>query len=180
MRATILRKGPAMLSGVLLLAGLGVTACEPSTTSGVGTMSTPPAEANVGSVSFKLTVAGKYHFNQVTYDLSGNGFHRNATIDVTDSTTFSIVVSGIPFGTGYSLALTANDVAQALTPCQGTATFDVTSPTEVPVAVGMTCQVKLATPPPPPAVPVPRPAIYALGGLLFVLGAARVRRTARS
>ena len=178
MRATILRKGPATLAGVLLLVGLGVTACEPATTSGAGTTNAPPAEADVGSVSFKLTVAGKYHFNQVTYDLSGNGFHRNATIDVTDSTTFSTVVSGIPFGTGYALALTADDVAQELTPCQGNATFDVTSPTEVPVAVDMTCQVKLATP--PPAVPVPRPAIYALGALLFVLGAARVRRTARS
>jgi hypothetical protein len=174
MRATILRKVPAVLAGVLLL---GVTACESAPTSGVGTTNAPPAEASVGSVSFRLTVAGKYHFNQVTYDVSGNGFHRDATLVVTDSTTFSTVVSGIPFGTGYTLALTADDVAQELTPCQGTATFDVTSPTEVPVAVDMTCREKLVT---PPAVPVPRPAIYALAALLFALGAARVRRTARS
>jgi hypothetical protein len=163
----------------LFVAGLGFAACEPAPSSGGG--STTSAGANVGSVSFKLTIGSgsdSYSFNQVSYDLSGNGVHRNAVVDVSRSTSFSTVVSGIPFGNGYVLALSAQDVAHKLTPCQGSSTFDVATASTVPVAVDLTCHE--VSPALPPAVPVPRPAIYALGALLLVLGATRVRRASQA
>jgi hypothetical protein len=163
----------------LFVAGLGFAACEPPQPSGGGSTS---ATAAVGSVSFKLTIGSgsdSYTFNQVSYDLSGNGFHRDAVVDVSKSTSFSTVVSGIPFGKGYVLALSAQDVAHKLTPCQGSSTFDVTTASTVPVAVDLACH-EVSPAPPPPAVPVPRPAIYALAALLLVLGATRVRRASQA
>ena len=168
-----------MLGG-LVLAGLGV---------GLGLLgcASPPAEsaatdpgrepaADVGSASFALTIGGGFQFDQVTYDISGNGFHRAATLDVSTSATFSTLVSGIPFGAGYTAALTANDVAHKLMSCRGSATFDVASTATVPVTVAMTCHQVHSTTPPPPAVPVPRGAIYGLAALLLTLGATRLRR----
>jgi hypothetical protein len=161
----------------LFVTALAFAACEPAPSSSGG--STPSADTNVGSVSFKLTLGGSFTFNQISYDISGNGFHRNAVVDVSNSTSFATVVSGIPFGRGYVLALSAQDIAHKLTPCQGNATFDVTTATTVPVAVDLTCN-ELSPTVPIPAVPVPRPAIYGLGALLLVLGATRVRRAPRA
>jgi hypothetical protein len=178
MRHKIERRSRCGLMAAWVVA-LGLAACEPVPSSPGSSAAPPAADANVGSVSFKLTVgsgAYSYTFNQVTYDLSGNGFHRNAVVDVTKSASFSTLISGIPFGRGYVVTLTAQDVAHKLMPCQGAATFDVTTATTVPVAVDMTCHELVN----PPAVPVPRPAVYALGTLLLVLGATRVRRSSQA
>ncbi|HEX4404037.1 MAG TPA: hypothetical protein VH560_04365 [Polyangia bacterium] len=168
----------------LFMAGLCLAACEPGLPSANGGVTAPNAGSNVGvgSVSFKLTVGGganSFTFNQVTYDLSGNGFHRTAAVDVSNSVSFATVISGIPFGTGYLLILSAQDVAHSLMPCQGSSTFDVTTATTVPVAVDLTCHQAVTNTNPPP-VPVPRPAVYAFGALLLVLGATRVRRSSRA
>ena len=65
-------------------------------------------------------------------------------------------VSGVPaMGTSYTAALTAQDVGHQLTACMGSATFDVTNGTTVPVPVHMTCRAA-----PAPSVPVQ----FALGG----------------
>jgi len=178
MRPKIERRARRVFMSVVAV-GLGLAACEPAPSS--GGVTPPAADANVGSVSVKLTIgsgANSYLFNQVSYDLSGSGFHRNAVVDVTNSASFSTVISGIPFGTGYVLALSAQDVAHKLTPCQGSARFDVTTASTVPVAVDLTCHQTAA--PPPPVVPVPRPAVYALGALLLVLGATRARRSSEA
>jgi hypothetical protein len=165
----------------LFVAGLCLAACEPAVPPASGGVTGPGTGSNIGAVSFKLSVgsgANSYTFDQVTYDLSGNGFHRNAVVDVTNSTSFATVISGIPFGTGYLLTLSAQDVAHDLTPCQGSSTFDVTTASTVPVAVDLTCHQATTTTNPPP-VPVPRPAVYAFGALLLVLGATRVRPSSR-
>ena len=159
----------------LILGGLGLAACEPPPGASAGGAA-PAADANIGSVSFQLTTGGTYayQFNQVTYDISGNGFHRNATLDISHSASVSTVVSGIPFGAGYALVLTTQDTQNKLTDCRGAATFDVSSATTVPVPVDITCHQVLTQN--PPAVPVPRSAGYLLAGLLCLLGATRVRR----
>ncbi len=180
MRSKIERRALIGLFVGLFLAGIGLAACEPAPPS--GGVPSPAANTAVGSISFKLTIGSGsdgYTFNQISYDLSGNGFHRNAVVDVSKSTSFATVVSGIPFGKGYVLALSAQDVAHKLTPCQGSATFDVATASTVPVAVDLTCH-EVSPTTPMPAVPVPRPAIYALGALLLVLGATRVRRASRA
>jgi hypothetical protein len=130
----------------------------------------PPSETNeeLGSFTVALTVGSGYRFNTATYELSGNGFQKTGSIDVTSSTQVATVVGGIPFGAGYLLKLTAQDLDRKLTPCTGTATFDVTGAVTVPVPVRLTCHELPAT----QAVPVPRWAIVPLGGLLLALGLA--------
>jgi hypothetical protein len=159
--------------GSLVAAALaaGVAACQP-----------PPADSGssndrVGSIAFALTLGGGYRLAQVSYDISGNGFHKAADVDVSNSATFSTLVSGIPFGTGYTLKLTARDADHKLESCLGTATFDVASASTVTVPVHVACKVaKAPAPPPPPMVPVPRWATLALGLLLASLGARRAAR----
>jgi hypothetical protein len=42
-------------------------------------------------------------FDQLAYDVSGNGFHKADTINVAASSAIAVVVGGVPFGTGYTL-----------------------------------------------------------------------------
>jgi hypothetical protein len=172
MNAGVRRSFHAALRGGLLASSLVITACQPppDATQDPGK---PSSGASVGSVSFALTLGGGYQFDQVTYAISGNGLDRTGTVDVTYSAGFSAVVSEIPFGVGYSAALTTQDVGHKLMPCTGRAMFDVASAATVPVAVHMTCHAIVS----PPSVPVPSVAIYTLGALLLALGVARVRPT---
>lgn len=168
------RSRASKLSTVLVTAfafgALGLSACQKPG----GPDATPPlgeATNDIGSVSFELAIGGNYQFKTLSYDISGNGFHRAATVDVSGSTTFTTLVSGVPMGPGYTAALTAQDVAHKLTACMGSATFDVTNGTTVPVPVHMTCRAA-----PAPSVPVPRSAGYAFALVLLTLGALRLRR----
>ena len=154
------------------VASLGLAACQSPGGPGAAPASSD-SPSDVGSVSFDLTIGGNYRFSSLSYDISGNGFHRAVTVDVSGSATFSTLVSGIPLGAGYTAALTAQDVSHKLTACAGSASFAVSSATTVPVAVHMICRA--AAPPPPTSVPVPRSAGYALAALLLALGARRLR-----
>ena len=163
----------------LLVGGLAVGACGRAKDA----VTAPGPE--VGSVSLELTLNGGFRFDQVSYDISANGFHRAASVSVADSTTVATLVGGIPFGTGYMVTLTAQEVTGKLTGCQGAAAFDVQSSATVPVPVHMSCREVAGPPPPPPpppppSVPVPRAAIGALAAILLALGAARVRHAPRS
>jgi hypothetical protein len=139
MRSSLVRAG---VFGALLLGGLGLPSCErPDATSTGG-----PEGSDVATVSFELTLGGKYQFNSLSYDISGNGFHRMATVNVAGSSSFSTLVSGVPVGSGYVAALTAQDSAGKLTPCTGSATFNVTSgASTVAVPVHMSCSLIQAT-----------------------------------
>jgi len=106
--------------------------------------------------------------------ISGNGFHRAGTVNVAASTTVASVIGGIPFGTGYQLQLTMQDVDHKLTPCTGSSTFAITSTGTIPVPVHLTChEVPVA---PPVAVPVPRWASVAFAALLVGVGSLALRR----
>ena len=57
-------------------------------------------------VSIGLQVGVGVTLNTVTYTITGPaGFSRTGSIDVSHSSTVSAVISGIPFGTGYQIAL---------------------------------------------------------------------------
>jgi hypothetical protein len=164
--------------GILL--SLGAAACAPADESSAGVTTTaPPASgAEVGSVSFELSLGGTYKLDSVSYQIDGNGFHRGATVNVAQSSTFSTLVSDIPVGMGYVASLTAQDTAQKLTPCVGSATFNVASGSTANVPVHLTCHVvPQVTTPPPPSIPVPRAAGYALAALLAAAGLTRLRRS---
>ncbi len=153
-----------------LVAGLFLAACESQTAK---VANPPPSSgAEVGEFSLNLTLGTGYKFNEVGYDVSGNGFHKAATIDVAGSTTVSTIVGGIPYGSNYLLKLTAQEVDHKLTLCTGTATFSINSATTVPVPVHLTCR-ETST-----GVPVPPWASVMLGALLLAAGAFAVRRRA--
>lgn len=126
----------------------------------------------VGSFSMSLTLGGRFRFGDVGYDVSGgSGFHKAGTIDAAGSATISTIIGGIPFGTGYVVRLTAQDIDHALMPCTGSSAFDVASPATVPVPVHLTCREIRAVP-----VPVPPWATAAFAALLLVLGARALGR----
>jgi len=199
------RRSPIRLGALaaLLLGGLGASSCQ---TPGEAGDEAAPGSAEVASVSFELTLGGKYQFDSLSYDISGNGFHRAATVNVAGSSSFSTLVSGVPVGTGYVAALTAQDTAGKLTPCTGSATFNVaTAAATVSVPVHMSCSLIQPTTGSAgsggaggtggatgtagtgaagdgggsPAVPVPRGAGLALAALLAAVGVTRLRRSAR-
>jgi hypothetical protein len=159
----------------LVAGALGFAACAPASDAPAAD---PGASVprDVGSVSFELTIAGGFQFSQVSYDISGNGFHKAADVSVAGSSTVSTVVSGIPIGVGYTVKLAAQDTADRLTPCTGAATFDVAGGAVVPVPVHLTCRVE---PQVVTSVPIPRSATAAFGLVLLALGAAGVRRRPR-
>jgi hypothetical protein len=167
------------LALTLVLGLLSLTGCQqtsdPVAAVGSGPGSDPSGDP-VGSFTMSLTAAGKYQFNQVSYDLVGNGFHKADTINVSASTTLSAVVGGIPFGTGYHVQLTAQDADHKLTPCTGTASFDIQAATTVSVPVTLDCREAAVT----QNVPVPPWASFVLGALLLALGMLLVRRFPRA
>jgi hypothetical protein len=134
---------------------------------------TPGAVDGVGSFSMSLSVGGGIRFDQLAYDVSGNGFHKADTINVAASSAIAVVVGGVPFGTGYTLRLTAQDVEHRLAACSGTATFDLPSATIVPVPVHLSCH---ELPTAAAAVPVPRWATLTVAALLVTLGMFGSRR----
>ena len=141
------------------------TANDPGATSAGGDI--------VGSVSLELSLGGR-RFDTVSYDLSGNGIHKANVIDTSASATASVLVPGLPIGTGYMVQLTAQDYNHALTPCVGSAVFAVSSAVTVPVTVHLTCH-EVAAPPPPQVPAVGRAALLVLAGMMVFLGLWRVR-----
>lgn len=162
--------GGTLLVGLLALAG-----CQQPPDGAQAIPPDPRGEPNVGSFSMQLTVGVAYRFNEVSYDVSGNGFHKTGSINVAASNTVSTIIGGVPFGAGYLLKVTTQDVDHKLTPCTGSASFDIASAAIVPVAVNLSCREvpKVAA-----AVPVPRWASFVLAALLLAVGALAVRQRA--
>ena len=136
----------------------------------------PAGGEQVGTVSMELRLASGFRFDSVHYEITGNGFHKEADVDVSSSSTFSTIIGGIPFGQGYMVRLSTQDVDHRLAPCAGSASFDITSAAILPVPVNLSCHEVPRVAPAP--VPVPRGAIYAIAVLLLALGAAACQRRA--
>jgi hypothetical protein len=166
--------GTGALAALLALAG-----CQtPPERSGASASNSPAAsDPGVGSFSFELTLGGGFRISQASYDVSGNGFHKAATLDVASSTALSTVIGGIPFGVGYVATLTVQDAAHKLAPCTGSATFDISGAATVQVPIHLDCRELKATA--PQSVPLPPIARYALAALLLVFGALGIRRSRR-
>ena len=184
-RARVLAALPAVVFAACALAAGGLAGCAgpdaaagPDDPGGAPVVpGTPGGDTGVGSFSMQLTVGGGIRFDQVSYDVSGNGFHKAGTIDVAASNVISTVVGGVPFGSGYVLQLTTQDVDRKLTPCTGMATFDIPGAATVPVPVRLICHELAA--PTAQAVPVPRWSTLMVAALLLTLGMHAVRRRRR-
>ncbi len=123
------------LLGVLAASGLigSLVACSPAGNGGSA------ATGEIGSVSVALTGAGGVTINTVGYAITGpSAFSKNGSIDVSDSSTISSTIGGIPAATGYSIALTATSTDNSET-CSGSASFDITARQTTAVTVTVRC-----------------------------------------
>lgn len=99
--------------------------------------STAGAES-VGMIGLELQVAGAA-LNQVSYTIVGPGsFTKSGTLDVTNSTTVSGLIGGLPVGSGYTITLSATTEDGATT-CTGSASFNVLSHQTSVVTVHLLC-----------------------------------------
>jgi phospholipase C len=133
-----LRFGTLALTGALGLglasAGGWIVGCT-STSNNTG--NGPVSDDSLGSVRLALS-AGGATFNAFTYNISGNGFSKMGSIDVSQSSVLSAVISGIPAGMGYSITINGTST-DGNTTCGGSATFAVTAKNTTPVAITLDC-----------------------------------------
>jgi hypothetical protein len=132
----------------------------------------------VGSVAFALDLGSVANIDFVGYEISGNAFDRTGTIDVSKSTTASTLVDSVPFGSGYIATMTASSTGAPRIDCSGTASFDVTGAGVTSVPVHVICK-EAPVLAPPPAVPVPPGAVFAVSLLLLGAGLGLIGRAAR-
>jgi len=78
----------------------------------------------VGSLGLDLNVAPGVTINAVTYTISGNGFSKTGSIDVSGAPTINATIGGIPVGAGYTITLTATST-QGNSTFTGSAQFDI-------------------------------------------------------
>ncbi len=132
------------------------------------------ASDGIGSVGFDLQL-GSANVDRGSYAIHGTGFDTSGPIDLSQGTAVSVIVGGVPLGSGYTATLDAHSTTGPTLSCSGSATFDVTSTSMTSVTVPMQC--KEAAP-----VPVPRAAgaalaaLIAASGMVLLGGAARQRR----
>ncbi len=80
----------------------------------------------VGSLGLELKIAPGVTLDAVRYEISGNGFSKQGTIDTSGAPVISGTIGGIPAGNGYSIALIATS-AEGNTEFTGSANFNVTA-----------------------------------------------------
>ena len=96
---------------------------------------------NTGTVGLQLQVGNSITVNAISYDISGNGFHKAGSINVQNSRTIAAIIGGIPAGTGYVITLTASAANDSTLTCSGSATFNVAAGTSTTVQVHLECKV---------------------------------------
>ena len=183
--------GTSMLSRCWLLSGTsGIVAlalamvftggCSnaPAAVEGPGSGALNAGQSAPGALSIALVVPPNAQINTISYQLTKTGFSQAGSLNVAQSGTVSGVIGGIPAGTGYTLALTASDVAKNFTSCAGSSMVAVTAGATTPVSVNIECRLPpLVTT--PPSVPIPMPAVALLAVALLASGAAATRRGGR-
>src|SRR4051812_40921658 len=112
----------------------------------IGGCSPDPADnagdKETGSVGLDLQLAFGLTLNSVTYTItSPSGFTKVGTVNVSNSSTVSVVVGGIPFGAGYQISLRGTTLDGAAV-CAGSAMFDIDSAATKTVPVHMTCDLR--------------------------------------
>jgi phospholipase C len=137
--------GTVLLGAVSATALVGGCSSAGSSHDPTGSNSTGP-ESNdskeVGSIGLALQAAAGVTLTTVNYTITGpNGFSRMGTIDVSNSTTISVVIGGIPAGTGYLISLSGKSV-EGSAMCAGSATFNIVAGATTPVTVHVACSVQ--------------------------------------
>jgi hypothetical protein len=128
---------------VMVLAGTAtlVAGCADRSPSG-----NPAGNGVVGSVAAALTLPGGITILTASYTITGpNSFSKMSSVDVSQSSTLSFVVGGIPAGSPYSIEIDATS-SDGATSCTGTATgFAVTAHATTTVNVHLDCHTAART-----------------------------------
>ncbi|HEX3775315.1 MAG TPA: hypothetical protein VHV51_12675, partial [Polyangiaceae bacterium] len=128
-----------LLTGLALFAPLGLlySCSDKSAHTGIGSASSDSDRS--GEVGLSLQVAPGIVVNTVTYTITGPGtFAKTGSVDVSNSSTISALISPVPAGTGASITLSAT-TADGATQCSGSATFNVTAHATTAVSVHLAC-----------------------------------------
>ncbi len=110
-------------------------------TSGCSTDSESASEPDrrAGSIGLSLQLAPGTSLNSVSYAVTGpGGFSRVGTLDISQSTTVTGIIGGLPVGNGFSITLTGT-TTDGSTHCAGSASFDVAARQTTAVTVHLTC-----------------------------------------
>jgi hypothetical protein len=92
-----------------------------------------------GSVGLALQVAPGLVLNDVDYTIIGPlGFSKSGSINVSNSTSVSAVISDLPAGTGYTITLTGTTTDGSAS-CTGSATFDVAAHQTAVATLALSC-----------------------------------------
>jgi hypothetical protein len=127
-----------LVSLVALLAGGAASACSVDARSPQD--GEELADETGGSVGLQLRL-GDVTLASVSYVITGNGFVKNGTIDVSKSRTISSTIGGIPAGTGYSLTLSATDATDSRILCNASASFNVVARATTVTNVKLECRL---------------------------------------
>lgn len=147
--------------------GSGANAVTTQTASG-------SAPTGFGTVGFDLQLSSAT-VDTGSYEIQGNNFDASGPIDLSNAPNVSVLVGGIPFGTGYQATLKASSSKLVVLDCTGTATFDVTGTDMSTVTVPMDCK-ESALVPVPPAASMAFAVLVAASGIMVLRGAGRSRR----
>lgn len=129
-----------LVSTLALLSTGAITACsDAGSPSGDGDVAGNAGE-DVGQVGLQLKL-GDVTVNTLFYVISGNGFTKNGTLDVSKGKTISATIGGIPAGSGYTLSLSGADVANPATLCTAAATFNITARATTTAVVKLECRL---------------------------------------
>src|SRR6478609_10043408 len=94
----------------------------------------------VGEGALGLTLSSGATLTAVNYTIIGPAsFNKAGSLDVSNSTTISGLIGGLPAGSGYVVTLSASTADASLT-CSGSATFNVSAHQTTPVSVAVTCK----------------------------------------
>ena len=106
--------------------------------------SSPPA-GGMGSVGVELDPSSAIHIDTVAYGISGNGFNKTGVIDVSNSTTVSALIGGIPAASAYTIVLSASDAHDPTTVCSGSAAFNIAAGAVTHALVHLQCRLASRT-----------------------------------
>jgi hypothetical protein len=134
---------------------------------------TPEAD-ETGSLSFALSTPDGVTFDSFDYVIVGPGVQKTGKVDVSNSTTVSTLVDGLPPAASYTVTLSGSSAPPDNANCSGSAQFSINAGETTDVPVPVRCHLDGAGAP----VPVPPLATVALGLALFAAGARQRRQRA--
>jgi phospholipase C len=120
----------AILSTLVYIAGTGC--------SGTTTPSSSKGDTTGGSIGL-LLAGGTVNLSTLSYSITGpGGFTKTGSVDVSSSTTASVVIGGLPAGTGFTITVTGTSTDGSTT-CSGGASFSVTASSTTTVKLTLDC-----------------------------------------